>query len=167
MPPPCNPTEGPIGSGFELDFFTATVTNNNLGGFGPDSGARKAENIRFSGVGEVDGESIDMVVTADANYLPSNSAQNKINGKFAQINLMSNREASMEFCFEKTSNGQAVTLDTFSFVFHGERTPPPAPLAHSPPSFFSQHHSSFHRDPDHIPGPHTARAHNLDRCAPA
>ena len=27
-----NPTDGPIGSGFELDFYNAEVTQNNLGG---------------------------------------------------------------------------------------------------------------------------------------
>ena len=39
---------------------------------------------------------------------------------------MSNREATMTFCFEKTSDGAAVVLDTFSFVFHGERKATPA-----------------------------------------
>ena len=35
-----------------------------------------------------------------------------------QINLRSDREATVTFCFEKSSSGESVTLDSFSFVFH-------------------------------------------------
>ena len=48
-----------LGDGFaELNFFGATLTNNNLGGFGPDEGP---QNIRFRGVGQtLGGHSFDL-----------------------------------------------------------------------------------------------------------
>ena len=57
------------------------MTQNNLGGFGPDSGA---EEIRFAGVGEKNGAAMDLVVTDLSGYDPSNVAQNRVNGLFGQ-----------------------------------------------------------------------------------
>ena len=61
-PPPCDPTIGPIDRGFKLTFGEsggAAITHNNLGGVGPDTGD---ESLKFSNVGTVAGEQIDMVV---------------------------------------------------------------------------------------------------------
>ena len=109
------PTDGPIGSGFTLDFFNAELTQNNLGGAGPDGGAAE---MRFGGVGEWRGAALDLVVTAVEGYVPYNTDVNMINGKFGQVNLWADHEATLQFCFEDSSSGDAVQLDDFAFVFH-------------------------------------------------
>jgi hypothetical protein len=107
----------------------ASITHNNLGGVGPDTGD---ESIKFSNVGTFAGEQIDMVVKintedADTNYLnhvtdgnQSNwdrDPQNKLSGNFSQINIKADHHAEVEFCFY--SGGQQFTLEAFSFTFHG------------------------------------------------
>ena len=71
-----------MGDSLTIDFYSAELSHNNLGGYGPDTGD---ENLRFAGVATTDdGRTLDLVVTADSGYEPSNTAMNKINGLFAQ-----------------------------------------------------------------------------------
>jgi hypothetical protein len=167
-PPPCDPTAGPIDRGFKLNFGAsggAAITHNNLGGVGPDTGD---ESLKFSNVGTVAGEQIDMVVkinvvdpnTNYANHVKDGNQsnwdrdpQNKMNGNFSQINIKADRQAQVEFCFQ--SGGQQFTLDVFSFTFHGFgespiRPPLSCPCASSvpcssPPSRCSCRGASFAR----------------------
>ena len=131
-PPPCDPTAGPVDRGFKLNFGElagASITHNNLGGVGPDTGD---ESTKFSNVGTVAGKQIDMVVKintddTDTKYLnhvtdgnQSNwdrDPQNKLNGNFSQINIKADHQAEVEFCFY--SGGQQFELEAFSFTFHG------------------------------------------------
>ena len=114
-----------------FDFTTAELINNNLGGAGPDVSGD--DNMRFRAIGEYEGTTIDLVVTADADYAAAANDRNTINGVFGQINLAADRESTLGFCFVQTDTDDAVVLDTFSFVFHGERTKAPhAPHACSP-----------------------------------
>ena len=131
-PPPCDPTIGPIDRGFKLTFGEsggAAITHNNLGGVGPDTGD---ESLKFSNVGTVAGEQIDMVVkintedtkTKYLNHVKDGNQsnwhrdpQNKVNGNFSQINIKADHQAEIEFCFQ--SGGQQYTLEVFSFTFHG------------------------------------------------
>ena len=118
------PTDGPIGEGFKLQFEGSEVSQNNLGGEGPDSGD---ENLRFPDIGRVSDASndvndqIDLVVTEISGYVPNNVLQNKVKGdSFGQINLLADRETTLEFCFEKPKNqgGEKVVIPSFGFVFH-------------------------------------------------
>tara|TARA_B110000196_G_C21019115_1_gene601857 strand:+ start:108 stop:599 length:492 start_codon:yes stop_codon:yes gene_type:complete len=143
----------------------AAITHNNLGGVGPDTGD---ESLKFSNVGTVAGEQIDMVVkinvvdpnTNYANHVKDGNQsnwdrdpQNKMNGNFSQINIKADRQAQVEFCFQ--SGGQQFTLDVFSFTFHGFgespiRPPLSCPCASSvpcssPPSRCSCRGASFAR----------------------
>ena len=79
------PTDGPIGFGVDLRFEDAQLTHNNLGGYGPDSGV---EEVRFTGVGNSYGRDLDLVVTVDADYEPSNTEQNRVNGNFGGLLLL-------------------------------------------------------------------------------
>ena len=109
------PTDGPLGEAFLLDFEGAYLSQNNLGGAGPDNGD---EEMRFRRAGSVYGENIDLVVTATAGYTPFNIDMNMINGKFGQINLQADYETTVNFCWEKTSTGESVVVNSFAFVFH-------------------------------------------------
>jgi hypothetical protein len=93
------------------------LTENDLG---PASGR-----MRFQGIGEFDGGAIDLVVTADSDYVwcPCgavcyNADENGINGVFGQISMCNDRETTMEFCFRDSATDALVTLATFSFVLH-------------------------------------------------
>ena len=109
------PTDGPLGNAFLLDFEGATLSQNNLGGQGPDNGA---EEMRFRKAGSVYGEDTDLVVTAVGDYEPYSTDSNMINGKFGQINLLADHESTVKFCWQKTSTGESVTINDFKFVFH-------------------------------------------------
>ena len=125
--PPCDPNT--FGTVARFDFTTAELINNNLGGAGPDFSGD--DNMRFRAIGEYEGTTIDLVVTADADYTAAANDRNTINGVFGQINLAADRESTLGFCFVQTDTDDAVVLDTFSFVFHGEHTSkaPRAPFA--------------------------------------
>ena len=80
---------------YTLTFSGATVSQNNLGGNGPDSGA---EEMRFGDIGTTpDGESIDLVVTADSGYEVKNSDNNKIvNDEFGTINQLAGTVSTLQ-----------------------------------------------------------------------
>ena len=109
------PTEGPIGSGMVLDFFNANIVQNNLGGVGPMTGA---EELRYQGVGQFQGNSIDLVVVATSAYDANSPTNNGKNSQFGLINLRNDRAASFRFCFQNGETNENVVLDSFSFVFH-------------------------------------------------
>jgi len=131
-PPPCDPTDGPIGSGFELSFSAegdrpANMTYSNLGGLGPDSG--KGPYVIYENVGESDGKQIDCVVSiapGASTYEASDTTQTKINGKFAQINMLADRGTTLQFCFvehdtESGTDAMDATqfqIPSFSLTFH-------------------------------------------------
>jgi hypothetical protein len=71
-----------------LDFYeTCRVLENNLGGEGPESD--ESEMIRYANVGIFDGENFDMTVELKygSSYVPNDSSNNGLNGKFGIINL--------------------------------------------------------------------------------
>ena len=110
--------DNPTGPGIApLTFATATLIQNNLGGYGPDDGA---EEMRFSGIGEtVAGASVDLVVTVNSSvYEPNNAESNMINGFFGQVNQKAGVASDVSFCFEDTTSGENVFLDGFGFEFH-------------------------------------------------
>ena len=99
-----------------MDDPAVTIGQNNLGGVGPDSGE---EVLRFLDVGTFDEQQINMEVTIVGGIYAVNSAeQNRVHGKFGQINMKADFEANMKFCFVSNSNKKPVTLDTFSITFH-------------------------------------------------
>ena len=67
LPPPPPPPLPEMDCSHDLlfDLANSTVIHNNLGGVGPDSGA---ENIRYAGVGSLDGKSFDLLVEVVDGY---------------------------------------------------------------------------------------------------
>ena len=67
LPPPPPPPLPEMDCSHDLlfDLANSTVIHNNLGGVGPDVGA---ENIRYAGVGSLDGKSFDLLVEVVDGY---------------------------------------------------------------------------------------------------
>jgi len=90
----------------DWNFLNAKVTQNNLGGMGPDSGARE---IRYAGVSN----GIDLILTTDAAYVVNpkvkeyeidgvtrqlnGAGNNGVNGKFGQVNIKGNTDVKLKF----------------------------------------------------------------------
>merc|ERR1712195_171255 len=90
----------------DWNFLNAKVTQNNLGGVGPDSGARE---IRYAGVSN----GIDLILTTDAAYVVNpkvkeyeidgvtrqlnGAGNNGVNGKFGQVNIKGNTDVKLKF----------------------------------------------------------------------
>ena len=55
----------------EIDFVSATLMYNNLGGMGPNFD--EPAMLRYAGVGTKDGDRVDLTVTAVTAYVPSPS----------------------------------------------------------------------------------------------
>lgn len=80
----------------------STVTQNNLGGSGPDAGA---EELRFSGIGIYQGASLDIVVRvkAGADYR-TNDENQEVNGMLCVDEV--DPSGNPQMCSEKGSIGQ-------------------------------------------------------------
>jgi len=92
-----------------------TITQNNLAGVGPDSGA---EEIRFSKAALVDGTVIDLVLKAvGGNYKGKASANGK-KGSFGVTNLKSDSDVELEFSFLNSDTQVPVVLDSVALSFY-------------------------------------------------
>jgi hypothetical protein len=103
-----------------LNFSAARVTQSNLGGQGPADGP---EELRYSGIAQEDGQSLDMVVTTAEpyGYKASNASQNGLHGDFGHINLFcgptqKNSEAYTTFSIVRSGTNDPVVLEQFAFV---------------------------------------------------
>jgi len=128
MPEDCPKFEGEVptdcacskAKGAKLDFSVATLAQNNLGGFGPDSGV---EELRYAGAGTTAaGEPFDLVVTTLNAYqaaMKNGKNANGIRGKFGQINV------------KQPQNGyNGLTDFRFRFMQPGTDTPVVVPEFH-------------------------------------
>jgi hypothetical protein len=101
------------------------MTQSNLAGVGPDSGA---EWMRYEGIGKVDGASFDMVVEATSDYNAHNNSENGFEcglpaqgcktGRFAQINVAANTSVDLKISFQDTADQSPRTLNRFLFSVH-------------------------------------------------
>jgi len=94
---------------------TRTLTQNNLGGAGPDTGA---EELRYSKAANVNGQSVDLVVTARGGYSAGKPSATGINGAFGSINVKCNTEVTLLFKAVDSETGDAVTLDNFALTWY-------------------------------------------------
>jgi len=99
---------------YYFDFSNAKVGQNNLGGWGPDSGT---EELRFVGVGLLGGSKIDLRVTADAHYSKAPWATNGLHNKMAKINVQRGVKSTLTFTFLNGSSNQPVTVQEFFVSF--------------------------------------------------
>jgi len=96
-----------------LDFTFATLSQNNLGGKGPDSGP---ELMVFSNITIYDNMSLNLEIAALGDYA-GNVSKNKLRGAFGQINLLNNRSVDLRFTFRDNATGEKVTIPRFTFSF--------------------------------------------------
>ena len=75
--PPSPPLPPPLCSGsLWINMDASTLIHNNLGGLGPDGGAKE---IRYSHVGESDGEAFDLVIQNVSEYKTNKPETNGLN----------------------------------------------------------------------------------------
>ena len=93
-PPPVAPC---IGEALSFDFSQADAAWSNLGGMGPDFGFQPSIRYTNTGVQYVNGAAFrfDLLLTNRSAYAPHTASENRLNGKFAQINFASNTEVSL------------------------------------------------------------------------
>jgi hypothetical protein len=96
-----------------LDFGGSTVTENNLGGMGPDT-ADPAK-MTFQGIATYAGASVDLVVEASGLYTPLAVADNGVSNNHGQVNLESGNAVELTFRFQETVSGNSVRLPEFYF----------------------------------------------------
>jgi len=128
-------------SAVELDFSSAKVTHNNLGGAGPDQGK---EELRFAGIGAFNSQLFDLVVKvvggkygkksgltgtggngiscgggAEVSLSQAGDTACKTGARFARIAMGAKADKGVEFRFsiEDTKTGQEVVLPGWYITF--------------------------------------------------
>lgn len=129
-PPQCGCSLSKINAN-AIDFGSATVTQSNLGGVGPSTGAQE---IRYEGIGRVGSQVIDLVVEVlGGTYQPDNPVyngkyprnmvqqngqwQDAGPGKFGAISLKGHGKADFKFTFVKTKTSTEIQVEEFVFTF--------------------------------------------------
>lgn len=98
-----------------LTMNTLTLAQNNLGGVGPGSGA---EELRYSKAANVNGQSVDLIVTARSAYSASKPSATGVAGAFGSINVKCNTEVTLLFKVVDSETGDAVTLDNVALTWY-------------------------------------------------
>lgn len=121
-PPPSLPASSVCGKEVELNLDAAcqSITQNNLGGQGPDAGV---EELRLSNVGTYAGRPFDLIIEATTPYVrgvnPGGDTSGCIPGghPFGSIHLRRSQEASFIMSFRDSATGSSVTLPAFQLSF--------------------------------------------------
>lgn len=93
----------------QFDFFTATMSNSNLGGFDDT----KPANLRFDDLAS----GIDLVITNVTTYVASSASSNGKNGKFGRINVQQGSTTRLLFEFLDHDTQTPKVLPEFYFSF--------------------------------------------------
>lgn len=108
-PPPSMPPLAPcIGEGVSMDFSSAFLLHNNLGGLGPDTGSSVPMSMRFVNTGVVFHDTagpirFDIEVQATTTYRPDDINLNGFaSGRFAQINLACGESVSLRAIIKRS-----------------------------------------------------------------
>lgn len=91
------------------------VGSNNLGGQGPGKGA---EEIRYKHALSVNGQSVDIVLTAKTDFLLQDPKRNGVEGKIGRIAVTCGSSTDLEFKFEDSTTGEAVAVDNLALTFY-------------------------------------------------
>jgi hypothetical protein len=110
--PECNPDEVCTEA---VKMNTLTVTQNNLGGVGPDEGA---EEIRYSKAAVVNGRAVDLVLSTDGDFKTHKASKNGNSGPFGVLNVKCGTSVTVNMKVVDTENGQPVTLDTVALTWY-------------------------------------------------
>lgn len=110
--PECNPGEVCTEA---VKMNTLTVSQNNLGGVGPDEGA---EEIRYSNAAVVNGRAVDLVLTTDGAFKTHKASKNGNSGPFGILNVKCGTSVSVNMKVVDSDNGQPVTLDSVALTWY-------------------------------------------------
>jgi hypothetical protein len=92
-----------------IDYNMASTQYSNLGGLGPDFNAPKA--LRFDNIAHIENDqTLDMTVTNLTEYKPANTANNGLNGEFAQVNIGGGTSTKFRFTFFKHGTDEEYTM---------------------------------------------------------
>lgn len=94
---------------------TLTVSQNNLGGVGPDTGA---EEIRYSNAAVVDGKAVDLVLTTDGAFKSSKPSKNGNSGAFGVLNVKCGTSVTVSMKVVDSDSGAPVTLDAVALTWY-------------------------------------------------
>jgi len=108
----CNPDEVCTRS---VKMNTLTVTQNNLGGVGPDAGA---EEIRYGNAAVVDGRAVDLVLTTDGTFRTSKPSKNGKTGAFGIINVKCGSSVTVKMRVVDSESGSPVTLERVAVTWY-------------------------------------------------
>lgn len=96
-----------------MDLTLSELVYSNLGRKGPD--LDQPEGLRFNHILENKGKSVDMIVNALSEYNPQNTSQNRLNGKFVQINIGRGQSVDLSFKFVDSETSEDVVIDFMYF----------------------------------------------------
>lgn len=94
---------------------TLTVTQNNFGGVGPDSGA---EEIRYSNAAVVGGRAVDLVLSTDGTFESSKPSKNGNAGAFGVLNMKCGTSVTVLMKVVDSENGSPVVLDAVALTWY-------------------------------------------------
>jgi len=94
---------------------TLTISQNNLGGVGPDSGA---EEIRYGKAAVVSGKSVDLVLTTDGDFQSSKPSKNGNAGAFGVLNVKCGTSVTVNMQVVDSETGAPVTLDAVALTWY-------------------------------------------------
>jgi len=110
--PQCDPEEACASS---VKMNTMTVTQNNLGGVGPDTGP---EELRYGNAAEIDGRMVDLVVSANGKFPAHKASKNGVQGAFGVINMKCRHSVELDFQALDAETGEAVNLDMVTISWY-------------------------------------------------
>lgn len=99
-----------------LDFENSTFTDSCYAANANDP----SNNVQFrwAGIVDVDGRGLDLIAeVTGGDYYFANSANNKVNGKFGQINLDEGTTVEFTFTLVDAGTTNAVAADSWNFAF--------------------------------------------------
>lgn len=96
-----------------VDLTLSSLVYSNLGKKGPDFD--QPEGLRFNRILENKGKSVDLIVHALNEYNPQNISQNRLNGKFVQINIARSQSVDLKFRFVDSATSEDVIIDFMYF----------------------------------------------------
>jgi len=94
---------------------TLTVTQNNLGGVGPDSGD---EEIRYSNAAVINGKAVDLVLTTDGEFKTSKPSKNGNAGAFGVLNVKCGTSMTVTMKAVDSETGGPVVLDAVALTWY-------------------------------------------------
>jgi len=94
---------------------TLTVTQNNLGGVGPDSGD---EEIRYSNAAVINGKAVDLVLTTDGEFKTSKPSKNGNAGAFGVLNVKCGTSMTVTMKAVDSETGGPVMLDAVALTWY-------------------------------------------------